>query len=154
MPVEMYIRDYKKTDIHIIRTLNRIAMEHIGVYKPGCDGDLDDVRGNYQRNRGAFLVGTVNGIIVSMGAFRRIDRTVAEVKRMRTFPEYQGRGYGERILTELIRRARKLGYRELVLETSATQLFARKLYAKLGFSPYKEEVIDGFDCTWFRMAIG
>jgi GNAT superfamily N-acetyltransferase len=40
-----------------------------------------------------------------MGAFRRTDPERAEIKRMRVHPDYQGRGFGQIILSELEARA-------------------------------------------------
>jgi GNAT superfamily N-acetyltransferase len=155
MPIDLLIREFRKSDIHIVLNLNKVAMEKIGVYKEGPDieNDLRNIKVHYFRNRGTFLVGTVNGIIVSMGAFRRLDKDTAEIKRMRTYPEYQGRGYGEKILTELILIARQYGYKNLILETSDKQVIARRLYSKLGFKEYKEEIIDGFNCTWYKLLL-
>ena len=39
--------------------------------------------------------------IVAMGALRPLDGRTAELKRMRVLPEYQRRGYGQRILDSL-----------------------------------------------------
>jgi GNAT superfamily N-acetyltransferase len=155
MPIDLLIREYKKSDINIVLNLNKAAMERIGVYKEGpeYEKDLRDIKGQYFRNRGTFLIGTVNGIIVSMGAFRRLNNDTAEIKRMRTYPEYQGRGYGEMLLKELIRLAKQYGYKKLILETSDKQTNARKLYSKLGFEEYKKELIDGFNCAWFKLVL-
>ncbi len=155
MRLDLTIRKYKDSDIHIVKNLNKVDMQILGVFKEGSEfnKDLDDIKRHYFRNKGMFLIGTVNGIIVSMGAFQKIDSDTAEIKRMRTYPEYQGRGYGEQILGELIRIAKQYKYTRLILETSDKQGNDRKLYKKLRFKEYKEEIIDGFNCTWFHLSL-
>ena len=66
-----------------------------------------------------------------MGAFRRTSPERAEIKRMRVHPDYQGRGIGQIILSEL--EARAIGYTTLHLDTSVVQVPAQKLYEKNGF---------------------
>ena len=155
MQLDLAIRKYRKSDFRIIMNLHKVAMQQLGVFLEGeeFNRDLEDIQQHYFRNKGTFLVGTINGIIVSMGAFRKLDKTTAEIKRMRTYPEYQGRGYGDKILKELIRIAKEYGYKELILETSEKQIAARKLYMNNGFKEFKEEIIGGNNCTWFKLLL-
>ena len=130
-------------------------MEVIGAYKGDgpWDNDLKDIENNYFKNNGMFLVGEIEEKLITMGAFRKIDENIAEIKRMRTYPEYQGKGFGKLILRELINLAKKYHYKELILETSDKQLKAKKLYINNGFREYKNEIIDGFNCTWFKLQL-
>ena len=100
-----------------------------------------------------FLVGEIQNKIVTMGAFRKIDNNTAEIKRMITYPEYQGNGYGKLILNELIKLAKEFNYKELILETSDKQIYAKKLYIKSGFIEYKKEIIDNYNCTWYKLSL-
>jgi GNAT superfamily N-acetyltransferase len=147
------IRIYNNKDLNHVLDLHKEAMEAINVYKGegSWDNDLKDIEQHYNNNFGIFLVGEINNKIVTMGAFRRIDNNIAEIKRMRTYPDNQGKGYGKIILNELIKIARKYNYKELILETSENQLKAKRLYTNSGFKEFKNEIIDGFNCTWFRL---
>jgi hypothetical protein len=84
MQIELNVRKYRKSDYHIVLNLHKVAMQKLGVYLEGeeYNGDLTDIQKQYFRNKGTFLVGTVNEIIVSMGAFRKINKNVAEIKSM------------------------------------------------------------------------
>lgn len=84
-------------------------------------------------DKGAFLVGYLDGEAVACGAIRCIDAGVAEIKRMFVIPAVRGRGYSRSILTALEESARKLGIRRLVLETGPRQLEALALYRRAGF---------------------
>jgi ribosomal protein S18 acetylase RimI-like enzyme len=72
---------------------------------------------------------------------------------MRTYPEHQGKGYGRKIMAELVRRAKEYGYKTLILETSDRQNVAINLYKSAGFREERRETIDGFNCIWFSMRL-
>src|ERR1700722_8781528 len=84
-------------------------------------------------DKGAFLVGYLDGEPVACGAIRCVDVGVAEIKRMFVIPAARGRGYSRAILTALEDSARQLGIRRLVLETGPRQLEALALYRRAGF---------------------
>jgi GNAT superfamily N-acetyltransferase len=91
--------------------------------------DADEVAAD----KGAFLVGYLDGEPVACGAIRCIDAGVAEIKRMFVIPAVRGRGFSRSMLTALEDSARKLGIRRLVLETGPRQLEALALYRRAGF---------------------
>ncbi len=152
---KLVIREYQNSDLIQVLDLHKKAMEEINAYKGDgpWDDDLKNIIKNYSNNFGLFLVGLIDNKIIAMGAFRKIDKNVAEIKRMRTYPEYQGKGYGKMILDELIKFAKELNYKELILETSDKQIVAKKLYANFGFIEFKKENIDGFNCTWYKLIL-
>lgn len=129
------IRRYRDADAGVVVRLHDEALAPTGAHAgPGpWNDDLNDVPGVYLSGGGEFLVGEVDGQVVAMGALRRIDDATAEVKRMRVFPAHQRRGYGASILSALESRARELGYRRLVLDTSEQQVAARAMYLRHGF---------------------
>ncbi len=57
----------------------------------------------------------------------------AEVVRIGVFPQYRGRGVGERLLRAGIERCSELGAAEINLEVRRSNAPARALYEKLGF---------------------
>lgn len=128
------IRRYVSTDYSAIVDLNIRALRQVGTY-PGSgpwDRDLNAIE-EYYLSKGEFLVGIYKGRLVSMGALRHLSDARAEVRRMRVHPDYQGRGFGTRILNELEARARALGYTTLCLDTTTIQVVAQKMYEKHGF---------------------
>jgi GNAT superfamily N-acetyltransferase len=153
MDNKLKIREFNNSDLDQVLYLHKKAMEEINAFKGDgpWDNDLKNIEKHYKDNNGMFLVGLINNKIVTMGAIRKIDSNIAEIKRMRTFPENQGNGYGKRILNELIKIAKELNYSEIILETSDKQFYAKKLYTNSGFKEYKKEIIDGYNCTWFKL---
>ena len=79
------------------------------------------------------VVAREDGKAVAMGALRRHPGGIAEVKRMYTMPEHQGRGIGGRILNEIEALARREGLGRLVLETGNNFDAALRVYARGGF---------------------
>jgi putative acetyltransferase len=84
--------------------------------------------------RGAFLVAYQNGRPLACGAIRLLSPETAEVKRMYVEPESRRLRVGRRVLDALEGEARKLGARELVLETGDRQTEAIALYSRAGFA--------------------
>jgi putative acetyltransferase len=75
------------------------------------------------------------GVLIAVGALKRLDSEHAEVKSMHTVVAERGRGAGRRMLDHRIAVARAEGYRRLSLETGSMAAFApaRSLYAGAGF---------------------
>ena len=129
------LRRYQPSDMEAVEYLHVYAIQQTGAYlgRGSWDDDVYAIEEQYLNNQGEFLIGEWDGTFVAMGALRRTSPERAEIKRMRVHPDYQGRGFGQLILTELIARARALGYKTLHLDTSILQVPAQKLYEKNGF---------------------
>ena len=146
----MQIRPYIESDFDQVMHLHRRAMEIVGAYLgngPWHD-DLKDIQGHYSGNRGVFLVGTENGEVIAMGAFRYINDETAEIKRMRTKPELQGRGLGKIIYLELEKIAIHMGYKRIILECSTLQEAAKRLYKSMGFRVIHMDKLKDLDLIW------
>ena len=129
------LRRYKPTDLQTVEYLHVYAIQQAGAYlgRGPWDDDVYAIEEAYLNNQGEFLIGEWDGIFVAMGALHRTSAERAEIKRMRVYPNYQGRGFGQLILNELETRARTMGYKMLHLDTSIVQVPAQKLYEKNGF---------------------
>ena len=129
------LRRYTPADQSAVEYLHVYAIQQAGAYlgRGPWDDDVFAIEETYLNNLGDFLIGEWDGVFVAMGAFRRTGPDRAEIKRMRVHPDYQGRGFGQIILTELEARARGMGYKTLHLNTSVVQMPARKLYERNGY---------------------
>ncbi len=129
------LRRYTPADRAAVEHMHVRVIQHAGAYlgRGPWDDDVYAIEATYLDNQGEFLIGEWDGAFVAMGALRRTSPERAEIKRMRVHPDYQGRGFGQIILSELEARARALGYTTLHLDTSVGQAPARKLYEKNGF---------------------
>ncbi len=82
---------------------------------------------------GAFVILYEDGEPVAGGGLRRLDKDVAEIKRMFVEPAARGRGHGRRVLSELEAVAAELGYRRLRLDTAQSMTTAIALYRGAGY---------------------
>jgi putative acetyltransferase len=74
-----------------------------------------------------------NDKAVGCGAIREFSTGIMEVKRMYVLPECRGKGIASKILSELERWTKELGYNACVLETNKKQADAVALYNKAGY---------------------
>lgn len=84
---------------------------------------------------GVLLLLLEDGEPVAGGAFRRYDATTAELKRIWTHSGHRRRGLARRVVAELEREARDVGYRRIYLTTGPRQPEARGLYLATGYTP-------------------
>lgn len=76
-----------------------------------------------------------HGVLLGLGALRRLDATHAELKSMHTAEHARGRGVGRAVVRHLLEVARADGCTRVSLETGSMVAFApaRQLYATEGF---------------------
>lgn len=144
---DLEIRRFRTGDAEAVRELNETALRDVDAYAEGVtDGDLGTIEETYLA-AGEFLVGELDGEVVATGALKPAgdgtfaaeralapdDGPAAEITRMRVAPAHQRRGYGTRLLRRLEARAIELGYEVLVLDTTARQAGARRLYESFGY---------------------
>jgi putative acetyltransferase len=80
-----------------------------------------------------YLIAFLAGNPVGCGAFRQIDTTTAEIRRMYVLSTARRAGVATAILIRLEQEASDIGYKTLVLETGDRQLAAMALYEERGF---------------------
>ncbi|GCF11104.1 GNAT family N-acetyltransferase [Dictyobacter arantiisoli] len=150
------LRSYRPTDQEAIEYLHVYAIQQAGAYlgRGPWDDDVYAIEAAYLNNQGDFLIGEWDGVFVAMGAFHHTSQERAEIKRMRVHPDYQGRGFGQLILSELETRARAMGYQTLHLDTSVVQLPAQKLYEKNGYYEVGRDVYQGLEVILYEKQLG
>jgi len=83
---------------------------------------------------GGLLLGLLDGVPVTGGAFLRYDAETAELKRIWTDREHRRRGYARELLVALEAETRSRGYRRLYLITGNRQPEAASLYDSTGYT--------------------
>ena len=80
-----------------------------------------------------------NGKLVGCGALKILEIDHGEFKSIRVHDDFRKKGYGTKIIENLINKARELNIKRLSIETGAGQFFkpARKLFEKCQFQPCK-----------------
>jgi putative acetyltransferase len=77
------------------------------------------------------------GVLLGVGALKRLDESHAEVKSMHTSESARGEGVGRAMVGHLLAVAADRGYQRVSLETGTMDAFApaRSLYTTVGFEP-------------------
>jgi putative acetyltransferase len=104
------------------------------------DADLRDIEANYPGRGGLFEIieDEEKNLLGSFGIYP-INETTCELRKMYFIPRVRGLGLGKHILLRAIKRARELGFRQMVLETSSKLIAANRLYTKFGFKPVESD---------------
>lgn len=149
---EREIRSYRISDHDAVWDLHNLALNRVNAHggNGAWDDDLHHVPEVYLQAGGEFLVGTLGGTVVAIGALKRLDGTRAEVKRMRVHPDFQRQGWGSAILNALEVRAAELGYRILSLDTTTRQTAAQAFYTRHGYRQVGQGRYGPFDLLLYE----
>ncbi len=98
------------------------------------DADLQDLEANYRQRGGFFEIieDEEKNLLGSFGIYP-IDKKTCELRKMYFIPRIRGLGLGKYVLERTIGRARELGFKQIVLETSSKLSAANHLYNEFGF---------------------
>jgi putative acetyltransferase len=102
----------------------------------GFAEELATLPGAYAPPRGRLLLAGPPGDAFGCIALRPLHddvTAIGEVKRLYVQPRARGGHWGRRLATLVIDEARRIGYRELKLDTLQRMTQARQLYESLGF---------------------
>lgn len=111
--------------------------------------DLGDVKSSFLDAGGDFLVGELDGHLVAMGGIRPNSQEQAEVNRVRVHPAFRQQGFGRALMRALEDSARRLGFREMHLDTATNQPEAVAFYRALGYKEVGRE--SRREWTWTLM---
>ena len=103
----------------------------------GIEEELANLENKYLPPHGELIVAVEeeNGAarVLGMVAWTRLGKERCELKRFYVRPEARGRKVAALLMDGIIKRAKKAGFREMVLDTLEGMVPARTLYAKFGF---------------------
>lgn len=85
-----------------------------------------------QNNLARYIVGKVNGKVVAYGGMW-IILDEAHITNIAVHPSFRERKIGEKLVREMLRRAKESKAERITLEVRTSNIAARKLYEKLGF---------------------
>ncbi len=120
-------------DPDVVRLVDEVQQEYVVRY--GGPDAAAVTPGEFAPPSGLFLMGLLDGEPAATGAWRRLDGTRAEIKRMYVRGPMRRRGLARLMLTELERTAAAAGVTELVLNTGLEQPEAIALYEASGYTP-------------------
>jgi len=112
----------------------------------GFSAELAALPAPYVPPRGALLIARIESDAAGCVALRPLDTHRGEMKRLYVRPAYRKSGLGKALVKAVINAARRIGYRELRLDTLASMTSAQALYRRLGFAeipPYNTAHLPG-----------
>ncbi|TDO97903.1 GNAT family N-acetyltransferase [Marinomonas balearica] len=89
----------------------------------------------YSLPNGVVLLSEYHGEVVGCAAFRQVDASTCEMKRVYVRPSVRGQKTGEKLVKELIKIAKSCCYQRMCLDVLADFKTAKRLYESLGFRP-------------------
>jgi GNAT superfamily N-acetyltransferase len=142
------ILDVGAQGIEVIRDLFREYADSLGVDLSFQDfeHELAALPGDYGAEGGLLLLAEVDGRAAGCVALRSLGEEVCEMKRLYVRDAFRGHGLARGLVTALIERARRMGYRRMRLDTLPSMTAARALYESLGFvpiAPYRHNPVPG-----------
>ncbi|MEI2741924.1 MAG: GNAT family N-acetyltransferase [Candidatus Competibacter sp.] len=96
--------------------------------------ELAKLPGDYAPPSGCLLLAVQGGTATGCVALRRLEGEIGEMKRLYVRPQFRGLGIGKALTEEVVRRAQKIGYKTIRLDTVNSMVGAQALYKKLGFT--------------------
>src|SRR5262245_23458784 len=93
------------------------ASLHLDLGFQDFEREVNDLASQYGPPDGAFLLAQRNGALVGCVGLRKFSEGVCEMKRMYVVPASRGHGVGRALAEGIVSRARRLGYRRMLLDT-------------------------------------
>ena len=117
--------------------------------------ELEGLPGQYAPPAGFLLLAEVAEEPAGCVALRPLEARIGEMKRLYVRPEHRCFGLGQRLIEELLRRAKAIGCTAIRLDTLTEMKEAQRLYRTLGFReipPYMAQPIPGATCMEWTVA--
>lgn len=99
--------------------------------------ELANLPGEYAPPMGCLLLAIHKNEAAGCVALRQIAKTICEMKRLFVRPQFRRQGIGRSLVEAVIERAKKVGYKQMRLDTTPTMDAAKNLYESLGFEEIK-----------------
>lgn len=104
------------------------------------DADLNDIEGSYIKSGGLFeLIEDAQGQLLGTVGLYPVDAEICELRKMYLVPHARGKGLGHLVLERTVAQARKLGFKQVTLETASVLKEAIRLYVRFGFRETSSE---------------
>ncbi|MFC2083506.1 GNAT family N-acetyltransferase [Bacteroidota bacterium] len=142
LPDGFKIRRAGNSDIPKIKELIFSILEEYGLKSDptGTDRDLSNIEKHYLQRNGIFDILLNNeNLIIATTALYKTNSDTCELRKMYLLKQYRGQDLGKYLLEHSLKRAVKLGFKKVILETTSVLKEAIELYKSYGFKPLNSE---------------
>ena len=95
--------------------------------------EVEGLPGEYAAPDGCLLLGLYEDVPAGCVALRKVKNGVCEMRRLWVREKFRGQNVGWNLAEETITRAKKMGYKKMILETIPLMERAISIYQILGF---------------------
>jgi len=128
----------KKDNLHIAKLIRKVLVD-LGVPKVGtayADKTLDSLYEAYQKPRSVYFVIEKEGKIIGGAGIAQLNNykgNICELQKMYFLEEARGLGFGTKMISICLEKAKDFGFDKCYLETMTYMKAAQKLYIKHDF---------------------
>ncbi|MEO6638578.1 MAG: GNAT family N-acetyltransferase [Ginsengibacter sp.] len=136
---EIIIRPISEKDDEVLASIIRGSLEEFGAAKPGTvyyDATTDHLHAVFEQEGSAYFVADGgNKLLGGAGIFPTdaLPAHTCELVKMYLSKDARGKGLGKNLLEICIREAKKLGYKQMYLESMPELKTAIAMYKNAGF---------------------
>ena len=139
----MIIRKIKPSDNSKIEQIIKSTILEYNLPMTGTayeDNETENMFQSYQGKKEIYFILEDNGNVVGGGGIKRLKNNkegVCELQKMYFSPNARGKGYGKILFNKCMKEAKKMGFKQCYLETSAILEAAIHIYQKNKFQHLK-----------------
>ena len=136
-------QDFKKCKDIMVEYLDTLGVNLSYMNLPD---EFAKIKEMYGGNEGVFLLALDHNEAIGCVGVRRIEKDIAELKRLYVRESHRGYRVGITLLQKALEYARNLGYKKIRLDVIPTLQKAKDLYISFGFyeiSPYFGNPVEG-----------
>jgi len=115
----------KRYDIDLTSVAEQTVQEYV-------ENNIESLA-TYRPREGSFYLLQEGEEFVGMGAIRKLNKDVCEIKRMYIRPEFRGKGFGKALLQQLLAKGKEFGFSAVYLDTGLFMKAAQHIYRSAGF---------------------
>lgn len=97
------------------------------------DHETDNLEEKYGLPYGRLYLAIFDGNVAGCIALRKLDAENCELKRLYVKPKYRGKNIGSILVKHIIKEAKKIGYKHILLDTLPFLETAINMYKRYGF---------------------
>jgi N-acetylglutamate synthase-like GNAT family acetyltransferase len=136
----MQIRTFQSSDQKAAQGIILEGLkEHWGFIDDTLNPDVYDIEKAYMKDGSTFVVIEHDGKIVGTGGLIATDKSdTVQMVRVSVHTEHRRKGIAKQIVAELLKIAKEMGYKKILVETTKTWTAPRTLYNSIGFTEIYE----------------